>query len=74
MITPDIDETARLILMDDNRPKGVVAFNRMLRENISKSDNDRTSIEDVQRLWAKYMGMDGRTRPTHSIETGKRLS
>lgn len=73
MITPDMDETARLLLMDDDPPKGVIEFNRRLRDNISERDNDQAKIVDVHGLWKKYVGLDGRTLPTHSIETGQRL-
>lgn len=71
MITPDMEETARLILMDDNPPKGLVEFRQRLKENTKHPD--QVGVYETGELWTRYRGFDGRTPPTHNIETGERL-
>lgn len=63
----DMDETARLILMD-LPSRSMVAFAGRLREY-----HPEASVLDLQAIWEKYMGMDGRRAPTHDLETGNRL-
>jgi hypothetical protein len=71
VITPDLEETARLILMEDDAPTGLVAFRRRLQENTS--DPDQVGIYETKTLWTRYRGFDGRVAPTHDVETGRRL-
>ncbi len=62
-----MDETARLLLME--RPSMTpLDLYRALREyhpTITSGDNAA--------IWGKYRGWDGRTHPTHDVETGRRL-
>jgi hypothetical protein len=69
VITPDIEDTARLVLMEDPPPSGPVEFARRLRENAS----DSVDLHAISALWGRYRGYDGRTLPTHDIATGSRL-
>lgn len=71
MITPDMEETARLLLMDDNPPTGLVQFRRLLTENTK--DPKQVGIYEVKELWTRYQGWDGKQPPTHSLVTGERL-
>lgn len=71
MITSDMEETARLIFMDENPPTGLVEFRQRLRENTK--DPEQVGISETSELWARYMGFDGRSVPTHSLQTGERL-
>jgi hypothetical protein len=57
--------------MDDNPPRGPIEFRKLLKENAA--DPIQAGAWETSQLWKKYRGMDGRTPPTHSIETGKRL-
>lgn len=70
MTTPtyqDIDETARLVLMSDARV-GYMAFAEAMRD-----EHPGIPLAPIYDLWGKYRGWDGRTLPTHDIETGARL-
>ncbi len=65
-IDRDVEDTARLIMMDekDNTFFGPILFkHRMLNEGY------RLTAMAVDFFWAKYMGFDG-YKPTHYINTG----
>lgn len=68
-ILDDLDDTARLILMD--QPDISAPF---LRQAL-RTEGFNTSLEEFLPLWTKYRGTRGRSgrRPTHDIETGERL-
>lgn len=65
----EVEETARLILMDN--PSGPKEFASLLRAEFEPEN--MIAIETIAELWRKYRGMDGHIRPTHSIETGLAL-
>lgn len=64
-MTEDEDDVVRLVLMD-MQVRSFVWFSGMVRELCGR----HVTIIELQEAWEKYMGMDGRTLPTHSIETG----
>jgi hypothetical protein len=66
MTTPeDLDETARIILMDDPPPTSITQFRNRLRD-----EHPTATLLEIAELWRMYRGWD--TRPaTHDIETGK---
>lgn len=68
-ILQDLDDTTRLILMDQ---PGINA--PMLRRALRDEGFD-TSLEEFLEIWSKYRGTRGRggRRPTHDVETGNRL-
>jgi hypothetical protein len=67
VIPTEIDETARLILMD--RPAiSLLNLARAVREY-----HPETDALTIGNIWAKYRGFDGRTQPTHDVQTGERL-
>lgn len=63
------EETARLILIEQeelgNRSAG--EYIRSMREY-----HPGLSTVELQHVWEKYMGMDGRKLPTHDLYTGER--
>lgn len=64
----DFDETARLILMEG--VGGLVEFSRKMQE---VHPNLPLAGDTIVSLYSKYLGFDGRSLPTHNIETGERL-
>lgn len=68
-VREDMDETARLILMDG--VSGLIEFSMKMQEAHPGLPTAGTTILS---LYKKYCGFDGRSFPTHSIETGERLS
>lgn len=62
----DIDETARLILMD-----GVSRMYELKRQLEEYYPGVTFGVEGISAIWAKYVGFDGRVMPTHSVETGE---
>jgi hypothetical protein len=63
----DIDDTARLILMD--RPDAsLITFHNLLLAEGCPVQGAAISAD----LWAKYRGFDGQP-PTHDAETGSTL-
>lgn len=67
--TQDVDETARLILME--KPNiTLINFAQKLKE-LHPDLVDRVSVGAA--LWGKYRGFDGRSRPTHDFWTGERI-
>jgi hypothetical protein len=67
-IPQDIDDTARLLLMEQP-DLDLIALHRALQ-----SEGCQVSPVIVSDLWTKYRGWDGRTLPTHSVETGRRIN
>ncbi len=59
----DIDETARLILMDE--PGGSRDFLGAMRREIPGVE-----LVEILELWRKYRGLDSQP-PTHDIQTGR---
>lgn len=66
-LSTEIDETARLVLMD--WPSGPAAFARILREY-----HPEASTRTILTLWGRYRGNDGRSLPTHDYRTGERIT
>lgn len=67
-IPQDIDDTARLLLME--RPDlDLIALHRALH-----AEGCPVTPAIVSDLWTRYRGWDGRTLPTHSVETGRRIN
>jgi len=64
----EIEESARLILMDN--PSGPMEFTKKLRNEFYQT---QISLEACMDLWGKYRGHDGRSKPTHDVETGEPL-
>ena len=63
----DVDETARLILLDDPRI-GLAGFIRLLRRNIT----GEIDVHQVNAAWKRYRGSHDK-QPTHDIATGQEL-
>lgn len=63
----DIEETARLVLMD-LPVRSLGAFLRELRDY-----HPNASVVTIQDLWDRYMGRAGYVLATHDLETGERL-
>lgn len=61
----DFDQTARLVLMDQTE-RSYLAFVRAMKSE------GYSNMGDLEQAWTRYCGWDGRTRPTHDIETGER--
>jgi hypothetical protein len=67
VVSDDLDDTARLILIDD--PKiGLAGFIRLLRRNTT-GDVD---VHSVNAVWKRYRGSHNQ-RPTHDVLTGQEL-
>ena len=64
-----IDETARLVLMENPKINMIGLFEQLCSNH---PDLDVT-VGMVGDIWRRYRGMDGRTRPTHDIESGAPL-
>lgn len=62
----DLDDTARLVLMDTPG----ISFSKFV---MAVRKTNAVDLMSAQTLFTKYRGWDGRRFPTHSIETGKRL-
>lgn len=61
----DLDDTARLILME--KPDcSMREFADMLRREAF------ASLTEIGQLWRRYRGFDGRIMPTHDVQTGAR--
>lgn len=67
MPAASLEDTARLVLMDLSSRSGG-AFVRETRDY-----HPEASLDDLQYIWEKYMGLDGRSQPTHDLQTGNRL-
>ena len=74
MLTPDQEETARLVMMEmrDRGDRSIIHFNTELRTQLDSWDMERLSIGDITRVWQKYMGID-RLLATHDLDTGERI-
>lgn len=72
MLTPDQEETARLVMMEmrDQGDRSIIHFNTQLRAVLEIWDKDKLSIGDISRVWQKYMGID-RLVATHDLDTGR---
>lgn len=67
VLDPDVDETARLILLD--APDIALAgFIRLLRRNTT----DHIDVHQVNAAWKRYRGGHN-LQPTHDIATGQEL-
>lgn len=62
-----MDETARLILMEDSSG-GFEKFVKAMRVY-----HEGISLMDCKALYSKYMGWDNRIQASHSIDTGERI-
>lgn len=69
-MTPDQEETARLIMMEmrDKDERSIIRFSQKMALEHPKQLN----LNDVAKVWQKYMGID-RLLPTHNLDTGERL-
>lgn len=68
----DIDETARLVLMDlISEPMLPSGSKFGLFVERVRAEFPRETLLDLKVLYAKYMGFDGRTLPTHDLESGE---
>lgn len=63
-----IEETARLLMMDDE-VSGIVSLSRALQQY-----HAGVTPALVTDIWRKYKGLDGRSLPTHDLWTGRRYS
>ncbi len=63
-----IEETARLVLID-LPVRSVAMFVRETRDYHADAP-----LGDLQMIWTKYMGLDGRVSATHDLYTGNELS
>lgn len=66
-ISQDLDDAARLAFMDEPTIT-LLPLVRALR-----SEGREVSALQAAEIWARYRGYDGRTFPTHDVETGRRL-
>lgn len=66
-LDPDIDETARLILMDEPDVR-LYGLGVRLREELGRS----VTVTELGVIWRRYRGFDSRTQPTHEVTTGER--
>lgn len=59
------DDTVRLLLMDNP--------DMTLRElhEACRAELPGWSHGDTEQAWSRYRGWDGRTSPTHDVETGR---
>ena len=64
----EMDETARLVLMDMAKHEGFLVFSRKMRDEIP----NMPALE-LQHYYQKYRGFD-RIQPTHDLGTGLPLS
>lgn len=67
-LDPDLDETARLLLMEDPS----LALGN-LAARIQAVRGGLPTAAEMGEIWGRYRGWDGRSRPTHDVETGERL-
>lgn len=68
LIPSDLDDTARLVLME-HPDASALEFGLRVRENAAGT----VSATQAYVLWNRYVGSDPWTKPTHDIETGRRL-
>lgn len=70
MSAEELDDTARLILMEmvDVGDRSLIRFHHRL----GVEGVDPLTVTLSGALWAKYMGYDGRSLPTHDLWTGRR--
>lgn len=62
----EIEETARLLLLEGG--DSLLQFAQRVRDH-----HPATKHSDIVHLWAKYRGFDGRSFPTHDVETGEKI-
>lgn len=74
MLTPDQEETARLVMMDmrDRGDRSVIRFNADLRAELGNWNPLTLKTVDIAKVWQKYMGID-QLHATHNLDTGERL-
>lgn len=68
MITPDQEEHARLVLMDqeDRHVRSISDYAKAMRDEYG----DAIRLGDLMDIWTKYRGSD-RINATHSATTGQ---
>ena len=75
----EVDDTVRLILMEfysadmkagnPYRTFGPIDFKHRLEEELDET----VSALELARYWKKYVGFDGREKPTHNFVTGEAI-
>lgn len=67
-VEQELNETARLILMEE--PSITFrSFGLKLRTEMGG-----VGLREMGEMWTRYRGWDGRTGPTHNVETGERIA
>lgn len=61
----EVDETARLILMEQPEIRM-----HPLSVRLGAELGRPVSVHEIGEVWRRYRGFDGRTLPTHDVETG----
>lgn len=66
-ITTELDDTVRLILMDQPDLNGPMLRRALNTEGVT------TTLREFAAVWRKYRGVQGRgaIQPTHDVNTGK---
>lgn len=66
----DIEESARIVLMEmfERHIRSMTWYVTRIRDVHPDAE-----ILDLNELWDKYMGREGRVSPTHDLETGEML-
>lgn len=62
----EADDTIRLLLMD-NPDMSLSELHAAAKQELPG-----WNLGDTELMWTKYRGWDGRTSPTHDVETGRR--
>jgi hypothetical protein len=73
MTDPDLDDTARLLLMGGALEAGVGGSLFGSFAKAMRAEHPGVDLVDLKIVYEKYCGWDGRAVPTHDVATGRPL-